>query len=108
NHRCPPPKFQCSPSVQTQMPAVCRRGRRIAILPGDSFWIADNNRGSAKIFDLSGNVTRPGVIGVPAVSGSALPSKPSGIVFNPVAEDFLVRGTSTQFIFATEDGTIST
>lgn len=80
----------------------------IAILPGDSFWIADNDRGSAKVFDASGNVIRPAVIGVPAVSGSALPSKPSGIVFNPVAEDFLVRGTPAQFLFATEDGTIST
>jgi len=37
-----------------------------------------------------------------------LPSTPTGIVFNPIADDFLVRGTPAQFLFATEDGTIST
>jgi uncharacterized protein (TIGR03118 family) len=29
-------------------------------------------------------------------------------VFNPITEDFLVRGTPAQFLFAAEDGTIST
>lgn len=29
-------------------------------------------------------------------------------MFNPVSQDFLVRGTPAQFLFATEDGTIST
>jgi hypothetical protein len=29
-------------------------------------------------------------------------------VSNPIAQDFLVRGTPAQFLFATEDGTIST
>ena len=80
----------------------------VAVLPGDSFWIANNNRASAKVFDVSGNAESPGVVSIPAVSGSTLPSKPAGVVFNPVAEDFLVRGTPAQFLFATEDGTIST
>ena len=80
----------------------------IAVLPGNSFWIADNNRGSAKVFDLSGNTESPGTVRVPVPSGSVLPSKPAGVVFNPIAGDFLVRGTPAQFVFATEEGTIST
>ncbi len=79
-----------------------------AFQPGQSFFIADNNRGSAKVFDPSGNPDIPSVVGIPAPSGSALPSAPTGIVSNPVAQDFLVRGTPAQFLLATEDGTIST
>jgi uncharacterized protein (TIGR03118 family) len=80
----------------------------IAVLPGQSFWIADNNRGSAKVFDLSGNPSVPAAVGIPAPSGSALTSTPTGMVFNPIAQDFLVRGTPAQFLIASEDGTIST
>jgi uncharacterized protein (TIGR03118 family) len=80
----------------------------IAFQPGQSFFVADNSRGSAKVFDPSGNPSIPLVVGIPAVSGSVSPSKPTGIVFNPVAQDFVVRGTPAQFLFATEDGTIST
>ena len=80
----------------------------VAFQPGQSFWIADNNRSSAKVFDSSGNADMPLAVGIPPVSGSAAPSTPTGIVFNPIAQDFLVRGTPAQFVFATEDGTIST
>jgi len=80
----------------------------VAFQPGQSFFIADNNRGSAKVFDPSGNSDVPSLVGIPAPSGSAVPSTPTGIVFNPIAQDFLVRGTLAQFLFATEDGTIST
>jgi uncharacterized protein (TIGR03118 family) len=75
---------------------------------GSPYFIADNNRGSAKVFDPSGNPDIPLAVGIPTPSGSALPSTPTGIVFNPIAQDFLVRGTPAQFLFATEDGTIST
>jgi uncharacterized protein (TIGR03118 family) len=80
----------------------------VAFEPGQSFWIVDNNRGSAKVFDSSGNPERPSGVGIPAASGSTAPSAPTGIVFNPIAEDFMVRGTPAQFLFATEDGTIAT
>lgn len=80
----------------------------VASLPNRSFWIANNNRGSVKVFDASGNADVPGAVDVPPASDNALQSKPSGVVFNPVAEDFLVRDTPAQFIFASEDGTIST
>ena len=80
----------------------------IAFEPGQSFFIADNNRGSAKVFDPSGNPDIPVGVGVPAPSGSSLTSTPTGVLFNPIAQDFLVRGTPAQFLFTTEDGTIST
>jgi uncharacterized protein (TIGR03118 family) len=80
----------------------------IAFLPGQSFWLADNNRGTAKIFDPSGNFDVPTSVRIPTPSGSTLPSTPTGVVANPIAQDFLVRGTPAQFLFTTEDGTIST
>jgi uncharacterized protein (TIGR03118 family) len=80
----------------------------VAFEPGQSFWIADNNRGSAKVFDPSGNPDIPAVVGIPTPSGSPLISSPTGIVFNPIAQDFLVRGVPAQLLFTTEDGTIST
>lgn len=80
----------------------------IAFEPGQPFWIANNNRGNAKVFDPTGAPTIPLAIGIPIPSGSTPPSRPTGIAFNPIAEDFLVRGTPAQFLFTTEDGTIST
>jgi len=80
----------------------------IAFEPGRSFWISANNLGSAKVLDASGSPAMPLVVGIPGISGSSLPSTPTGIVFNPIAQDFIVRGTPAQFVFATEDGTVST
>jgi uncharacterized protein (TIGR03118 family) len=80
----------------------------VAFEPGQSFWIVDNNRGSAKVFDSSGNPDMPLAVDIPPVSGGTVPSAPTGIVFNPIAQDFLVRGTPAQLLFATEDGAIST
>jgi uncharacterized protein (TIGR03118 family) len=80
----------------------------IAFEPGQPFWIANNNRGNAKVFDPSGTPVIPLAVGIPIPSGNTPPSRPTGIVFNPIAQDFLVRGTPAQFLFATEDGTIST
>lgn len=80
----------------------------MAFVPGQPFFIADNNRGSAKVFDPSGTPSLPLAIVIPVPSGNAPPSRPSAVVFNPVAQDFLVRGTPAQFLFTTEDGTVST
>ena len=80
----------------------------MAFAPGQPFFIADNNRGSAKVFDPSGTATLPLAIVIPVPSGSVSPSRPSAVVFNAIAQDFLVRGTPAQFLFTTEDGTVST
>jgi hypothetical protein len=45
---------------------------------------------------------------IPAPPPGTSPSTSTGILVNPVAEDFQVSGTPAQFLFATEDGTIST
>jgi uncharacterized protein (TIGR03118 family) len=80
----------------------------LAFEPGQSFFVADNVRGTAKVFDPSGAPANPLAVGIPLPSGNTPPSRPTGIVFNPIAQDFLVRGTPAQFLFAAEDGTIST
>jgi uncharacterized protein (TIGR03118 family) len=80
----------------------------IAFVPGQSFFIADNQSGTAKVYDPAGAAALPIAVGIPIPSGGTPPSRPTGVVFNPIAEDFLVRGTPAQFLFATEDGTIST
>src|SRR4029079_2898251 len=80
----------------------------LAFEPGYSFFVADNVRGTAKVFDPSGAPANPLAVGIPLPSGNTPPSRPTGIVFNPIAQDFLVRGTPAQFLFAAEDGTIST
>jgi uncharacterized protein (TIGR03118 family) len=84
--------------------------------PGD-FWNSDNGAGTSPLFDDAGNINPvlPSVT-IPSPAGSNGPSTPTGIVFNPlfdvpgstsfVVSDGKNSGTS-EFIFATEDGTIS-
>jgi uncharacterized protein (TIGR03118 family) len=79
----------------------------IAFIPGQTFWIANNKAGSSEVLDVTGALQSPSRIVIPSPS-SDLPSAPTGIVFNPIAEDFFVRGTPAQLLFATEDGTVST
>jgi len=76
----------------------------IAYIPGEPFWIADNNSGKATLYDRTGALQ--GTFGIPAPIGSSGSSTPTGIVVN-TAGGFKVAGISSQFIFATEDGTIS-
>lgn len=79
----------------------------IAFIPGQTFWIADNKVGASEVFDGSGTLEVPSRIVIPNPSAN-IPSAPTGVAFNPVAEDFVVRGTPAQILFATEDGTVST
>jgi uncharacterized protein (TIGR03118 family) len=79
----------------------------IAFIPGQTFWIADNKIGASEALDATGALQSPSRIVIPS-SSLDIPSAPTGIVFNPIAEDFVVRGTPAQILFATEDGTVST
>ena len=77
----------------------------IAFLPGQDFWIADNNAGVSTLYDSKGNknalvVTIPGAASNP--HGNCTPGCPTGIVANTNGSDF--GGGS--FIFDTEDGLI--
>lgn len=72
--------------------------------PAGPWWISDNATGLSTLYDGTG---KPGalVVTVPPGSDSGT-GVPTGIVFNGTS-DFKIGGSSSVFIFATEDGTIS-
>jgi uncharacterized protein (TIGR03118 family) len=76
----------------------------IAFVPGHAFWVSDNNSGYSTIYDASG-VSQFNV-GIPAPPGDASPATPTGTVVSQTG-GFIVGGAPSQFLFATEDGTIS-
>ncbi len=81
----------------------------LAVQPGMAFWIANNVRGNARVFDSAGNPVMPAGVGIPPSSqDNAAPPAPTGVVFNPIPEDFQVKGTPGQILFASEDGIVST
>ena len=80
----------------------------VAFIPGQTFWIANNDRGTANVFNVSGGTEAPAAVEIPVPPANTSHATPSGIVFNPIEEDFRVSGIPAQFIFATEDGTVST
>ena len=77
----------------------------IAFVPGQPFWIADNNSGYSTIYDANG-VTQLAPVLVPAPPGDASPGTPTGTVINQTG-GFKVGGITSQFLFVTEDGTIA-
>ena len=77
----------------------------IAYFPGQPFWIADNNSGYSTVYNQAG--VNAGSFLVPAPTGDSNPSTPTGIVANIAATGFKVNGKPAQFIFDSEDGTIS-
>jgi uncharacterized protein (TIGR03118 family) len=77
----------------------------IAYIPGSPFWISDNNSGFTTLYDQNG--VSGGSFTVPVPMGSSNASTPTGIVAPPSGVSFSVNGQSAQFIFDTEDGTIS-
>ncbi len=78
----------------------------ISILPGQDFWVANNNGGTSTLYDPQGNknalvVTIPGATKNP--NGNCSPGCPTGTVANGNGSYF--GGGS--FIFDTEDGIIA-
>jgi uncharacterized protein (TIGR03118 family) len=76
----------------------------IAFVPGRPFWVADNNSGFATIYDANG-VSQFNVL-IPAPPGRASPATPTGTAVAQTG-GFLLGGAPSQFLFVTEDGTIS-
>lgn len=78
----------------------------ISVLPGQDFWIADNNSGVSTLYDQSGNkdtglvVTIPGATSNP--NGNCSPGCPTGTVANASGSYF----SGGSFIFDTEDGLV--
>ena len=78
----------------------------ISVLPGQDFWIADNNSGVSTLYDQNGNkdaglvVTIPGARSNP--NGNCSPGCPTGTVANSNGTYF----AGGSFIFDTEDGLV--
>jgi len=77
----------------------------IAFVPGNPFWISDNNSGFTTLYDQNGALS--GSFTIPPPNGSSNPATPTGIVAPPGGLTFNVNGASALFIFDTEDGTLS-
>jgi uncharacterized protein (TIGR03118 family) len=78
----------------------------ISFAPGGPFWIADNKSGFSTIYGASG-ATELSPVTIPAPAGDTSPAKPTGTVANTSTSGFLVNGAPSQFLFDTQDGTIS-
>jgi uncharacterized protein (TIGR03118 family) len=78
----------------------------ISVLPGQDFWVADNNSGVSTLYDQNGNkdaglvVTIPGATSNP--NGNCSPGCPTGTVANASGSYF----SGGSFIFDTEDGLV--
>jgi len=77
----------------------------IAFIPGQPFWISDNNSGFTTLYNQNGTLS--GTFTVAPPKGSSSPATPTGIVAPPNGVVFNVNGQPALFIFDTEDGTIS-
>jgi uncharacterized protein (TIGR03118 family) len=81
----------------------------LVAFPGAPFWIADNGTGLSTLYNGLGNIV-PLTVTIPPPAGAPMgaTAAPTGIVWNPNAQLFLVAPQlGALFIFATEDGTIS-
>jgi uncharacterized protein (TIGR03118 family) len=78
----------------------------ISVLPGEDFWIADNNSGVSTLYDQNGNKDAGLVVTIPGAShnpnGNCSPGCPTGTVANASGSYF----SGGSFIFDTEDGLI--
>src|SRR5712691_3517631 len=76
----------------------------ISVLPGQDFWIANNNSGTSTLYDAQGNKDTALVVTIPGAAhnpnGNCSPGCPTGNVSNGNSTSF----GGGQFIFATEDG----
>jgi uncharacterized protein (TIGR03118 family) len=78
----------------------------ISILPGQDFWIANNNSGTSTLYDENGNKDAALVVTIPGAehnpNGHCSPGCPTGTVANGNGSYF----SGGQFIFDTEDGMV--
>src|ERR1700676_5780258 len=79
----------------------------ISFLPGQDFWIANNNSGTSTLYDLNGTKDTALVVTIPAATknpnGNCNPGCPTGNVSNGNGTYF----GGGQFIFDTEDGLVA-
>lgn len=76
----------------------------ISFVPGQDFWIANNNSGTSTLYDNHGNKDTGLVVTIPGATknpnGNCSPGCPTGTVSNPISSDF----GGALFIFDSEDG----
>src|SRR5580693_3032394 len=79
----------------------------ISILPGQDFWIANNNSGTSTLYDENGTKDSALVVTIPGATknpnGNCNPGCPTGNVSNGGGSTF----GGGQFIFDTEDGLVA-
>lgn len=79
----------------------------ISFVPGQDFWIANNNSGTSTLYDAKGNKDGALVVTIPGAAknpnGNCSPGCPTGNVSNPNGTYF----GGGQFIFDTEDGIVA-
>ena len=90
------------PGVASYMDPNLANPWGVSFSPTSPFWISDNHTGLATLYNGSG-VKIPLVVTIPPPTGQAGPAAPTGQVFNSNTANF----NGARFIFATEDGTIS-
>jgi uncharacterized protein (TIGR03118 family) len=74
----------------------------ISFIPGNPFWIANNNGGTSTLYDAAGN-KQTLVVGIPSAATSPCsPGCPTGNVAN-TSTDFM----NNSFLFDTEDGILA-
>src|ERR1035438_4786218 len=73
-----------------------------AFSPTSPFWVSDNGTGVATLYNSTGTPI-PLVVTIPPPTGQQGPAAPTGQIYNPNTANF----GGARFIFATEDGTIS-
>ena len=76
----------------------------ISVLPGQDFWVADNNGGVSTLYDQNGNKDTGLIVTIPVATrnpnGNCSPGCPTGTVANASGSYF----SGGSFIFDTEDG----
>ena len=88
----------------------------IAYAPVGAFWVTDNKKGVATLYNGAGvpqpsPPSSPLVVTIPPPTGKSGPSSPTGVTFNSDQTGFKISAGGVTdpatFLFATEDGTIS-
>jgi uncharacterized protein (TIGR03118 family) len=79
----------------------------LASSPGQPFRIASNGRGVYQTFDSSGFQQDPRAV-IALAPGATATSRPTAVAANPTSLFVPRTSLTTPFLFATEDGTIST
>src|SRR5215470_16787372 len=75
----------------------------ISFVPGDVFWVANNNGGTSTTYDATG-AKQAITTGIPvAANNPCNPGCPTGTIANTTATDF----AGASFVFDTEDGVIA-